>query len=202
MRNVIGLSCLLSWATACDDAGPRIRLYDTQPIAPELTQEDVEALSYLGPTLLATGVNFGVYSERATRVDLLLFEDPEAELPTKRFPMAHFGDVWNLYVEGIGVGTTYGYVAWGPNWPEDPAWYPGSIHGFIADVDAEGNRFNPNKLLLDPYGKALTRDHDWSRGSNASGPARTESTWAAAAKSIVWRSAYEWSASEADWRAM
>jgi len=202
MRNGLTAMCLCASLAACDDGGTRIRLYDTQPIAPELRAEDVENLTHLGPTMLETGTNFGVYSERATRVDLLVFEDPEAELPTKRFPMSRFGNVWNLYVEGIGEGTTYGFIAWGPNWPEHPKWYPGSIHGFIADVDGEGNRFNPNKLLFDPYGKALTRDHDWSRASNASGPARTESTWAAAAKSIVWKSAYEWSATEADWQSM
>jgi glycogen operon protein len=52
----------------------------------------------------------------------------------------------------------YGHRAWGPNWPFDAAWTPGSEAGFLRDVDASGNRFNPNKLLLDPY--ALEISHD------------------------------------------
>jgi isoamylase len=60
------------------------------------------------------------------------------------------------------VGATgadyYGYRLWGPNWRYDPSWTPGSNAGFITDVDVKGNRFNPNKLLLDPY--ALEVSHD------------------------------------------
>ena len=41
----------------------------------------------------------------------------------------------------------YGYRAWGPNWPFSSSWTKGSSAGFISDVDAQGNRFNPNKLL-------------------------------------------------------
>jgi glycogen operon protein len=52
----------------------------------------------------------------------------------------------------------YGYRAWGPNWPYNSSWTKGSTAGFIADVDSAGNRFNPNKLLLDPY--ALESSHD------------------------------------------
>src|SRR5439155_21995313 len=52
----------------------------------------------------------------------------------------------------------YGYRAWGPNWPFDPAWSPRTVAGFVADVDSAGNRFNPNKLLVDPY--ALDVSHN------------------------------------------
>jgi glycogen operon protein len=99
----------------------------------------------------------------------------------------------------VGLGQYYGFIAWGPNWPYDPDWYPGSIKGFIADVDADGNRFDPNKLLIDPYAIALHRDHDWGKGSVASGPDRTVSTWAAAAKAVIVKSKYQWSDAEATW---
>ncbi|MSP16093.1 MAG: glycosyl hydrolase [Myxococcales bacterium] len=188
-------------ALSCSDDAPRVRLYHTEPKAPELTDEAIRALDHLGPTVVATGVNFGVYSERATRIDLLLFEDAEAELPTRQFELVRFGDVWNLYVEGVGPGQHYGFVAWGPNWPHTASFTPGKIDGFIADVDAAGNRFNPNKLLIDPYARALHRDHDWARGSTASGPGRTESTWGAGAKGVVWSSGYTWSDAESAWRA-
>lgn len=176
------------------------RLYHTEPKAPSLSQEDIEAMKTLGPTLIDQGINFSVYSEAAERIEVLLFDDPESNLPTRQFPLQRFGDVWNLYVEGVGLGQHYGYIAWGSNWHYDPDWRPGTIKGFVADVDAAGARFNPNKLLFDPYGKALHRDHDWSKGSIASGPKRTEVTYGAAAKTVVVKSAYEWSANEAQFR--
>ena len=52
----------------------------------------------------------------------------------------------------------YGYRAWGPNWPFDPSWTKGSGVGFKEDVDGQGNRFNPNKLLLDPYAREISHD--------------------------------------------
>jgi glycogen operon protein len=171
------------------------RLYQTQDKAPSLDAQKIENLDHMGPTLIDKGVNFAVYSERAERIELLLFDadKTESNTPTKQFPMKRFGDVWNLYVEGVGVGQHYGFIVWGPNWTYDPKFVPGTaqgIAGFKSDVDAEGNRMNPNKLLFDPYGKAIHRDHDWSKGSVATGPKRTESTYAAASKSVVVKSLY------------
>jgi glycogen operon protein len=175
--------------------------FHSQPVAPSLRADQIEALEHLGPTVVDGGLNFSVYSEHATRVEVLLFDDPEADRPTQRFELTRHGDVWNVWVRGIGLGQHYGYVAWGPNWPYDPDWYCGSIEGFVADVDATGNRFNPNKLLIDPYAKAIHRDHDWARGSTASGPARTDCTYGAGSKSVVVESAYVWSDHETEWRA-
>ena len=59
---------------------------------------------------------------------------------------------------GIQKTVYYGYRAWGPNWPFAPTWKPGSSDGFLADVDGNGNHFDPNKLLIDPY--ALEVSHD------------------------------------------
>jgi isoamylase len=203
LRSTLVLVALLPLfvASACtaDETG-RVRLYRATSLAPSLTTEALEALDHLGPVIIDSGVNFALYSEMAERVELLLFDDPEADQPTRRFEMARFGDVWSVHVEGIGHGQHYGYIAWGPNWPYVDSWRPGKIDGFIADVDKEGNRFNPNKLLIDPYAKLVHRDHDWARASVASGPARTQSTWGAAAKSIVVKSDYEWSDTEKAWR--
>ncbi|MBJ94833.1 MAG: glycosyl hydrolase [Rickettsiales bacterium] len=192
------LSGILLTLSACDERDAP-RLYQTAAHAPSLDESSIAALNHLGPILSDDGVNFSVYSANADRLDLLLFDDPEAEQPTQQFEMSRIGEVFSLYVEGIGLGQHYGFVAWGPNWPEHEDWFPGSIHGFMADVDTQGNRFNPNKLLMDPYARAFHRDHDWSRGSIASGPARTQSTWGAAAKSVVVDSDYTWSEAETDW---
>jgi len=196
------LPLLLLVATGCkkDDY---TQLYATEDKAPSLEWDAIEDMDHMGPTIVDQGVNFAVYADRATRIDLLLFDDPESERPVQQFTMTRAGSIWNLYVEGIGKGQHYGFVAWGPNWPEHDDWLPGKIDGFRADVDAQGNRFNPNKLLIDPWAKALHRDHDWSRGSTASGPARTQSTYGAATKAIIVDTdTYEWSDGEADWLAM
>jgi glycogen operon protein len=192
-------AAVLAALAACE-AADTAHLYVSAPLPPSLDEASVRNLDHLGATLVDRGANFGVYSSRATRVEVLLFDDPEASLPTRRIPMTRLGDVWNVYVEGVGLGQHYGYVAWGPNWTYDPDWVPGSIKGFIDDADLDGNRFDPNKLLTDPYSVAVHRDHDWSKGSCASGPDRTVSTWGAAAKSIITKSQYAWSANEATWQ--
>ena len=177
------------------------RLYHTEIKAPSLTWENLEKMEHMGATLTDRGVNFSLYSEKATRMEVLLFDDPESNQPTQQFPLEKINDhVWNIYVEGIGEGQHYGFIAWGPNWEYDEHWLPGRINGFIADVDTSGNRFNPNKLLFDPYAKALHRDHDWFKGSTASGPKRNDITYGAAAKSVVVSSNYEWSQNESKWR--
>ena len=187
---------------ACTTPSPEYaRLYASEVMAPSLSGDDLQTMDWMGARLVDHGVNVVVYSENATRLELLLFDDPESSLPTQQYELTRDGDLWSVYVEGVGVGQHYGFVAWGPNWTYDPEWFPGSPLGFLTDVDEGGNRFNPNKLLTDPYGKAIHRNHDWSRGSTASGPMRSQQTWAAGSKSVVTRSDYAWSDNEAEWRA-
>ena len=176
------------------------RLYQTADKAPSLEWTDLEALEHMGPTVIDGGVNFCTYSESATRIDLMLFEDPQSDEASLELQLTRGGDVWCGFVQGIGLGQHYGYRAWGPNWIEAEEWIPGSTAGFLADVDSDGNRMNPNKLLFDPWSKALHRDHDWSMGSTASGPKRADVTYGAAAKSVVVGSEYVWSDNEAVWR--
>ena len=198
MRNLtVAMACAL--AASCANANDP-QLYATQPIAPGFTADEISGLQRLGATQISTGVNFSVYSQHATRVDLALFDNATDSEPAQEFPMVRMGDVWNLYVDGVGYGENYGYIAWGPNWPHDDSWYPGSIAGFLADVDAAGNRFDPNKLLIDPYARAFSGDYNWAE-SPASGPDRTVSDYSSQAKSVVVRSQYVWSDNETAWRA-
>jgi isoamylase len=108
-----------------------------------------------------------VYSARATRIVADLFAAPFGEDEKLSVELERDGatNVWfgavaieDLIAAGIGETIYYGYRAWGPNWPYDPAWTKGSTVGFAADVDADGNRFNPNKLLIDPYALELSHD--------------------------------------------
>lgn len=197
----LSASLLLMLSCASEDY---VRLYHTEEIAPSLTWAQIESMDFMGPTLIDGGVNFAVYSESAERIELMLFEDPESELPTRQIPLTRASEtsaLWNVFVEGVGVGQHYGYIAWGPNWTYDPAFVPNSFIGFKADVDEQGNRFNPNKLLFDPWSKAIHRDHDWGKGTTSTGPFGWQNTYAAGSKSVIVESDYEWSAEEAAWRA-
>jgi isoamylase len=102
---------------------------------------------------------FRVFAPRATRVEVSIYAKPAKAPPVTVGLMtpSAFGafsavaTIASLKVLGLGDVVYYGYRAWGPNWAYDPNWTPGSTAGFVTDVDRDGNRFNPNKLLLDPY---------------------------------------------------
>ena len=64
----------------------------------------------------------------------------------------------DLQKKGMTGTVYYGYRAWGANWPFQSTWTKGSKTGFLSDVDANGNRFNPNKLLIDPYAVEFSHD--------------------------------------------
>ncbi|RAY11671.1 glycogen debranching enzyme GlgX [Actinomadura craniellae] len=95
----------------------------------------------LGATWDGTGTNFALFSEVAQRVELCLFDAAGRE--TRIALPETDGFVWHGYVPGVGPGQRYGYRVHGPY---DPA---------------QGNRCNPAKLLLDPYGKAVEGEIDW-----------------------------------------
>jgi isoamylase len=95
----------------------------------------------LGASWDGTGTNFALFSEAADRVELCLFDDRGRET---RIDLPEVdGFVWHGYVLGIGPGQRYGYRVHGPHDPES------------------GDRCNPAKLLLDPYGKAVHGDLTW-----------------------------------------
>lgn len=200
---VLGLGISAFLLTSCKD-DKTLLLYDTSPIAETFKGMKGKPLfDILGPSVVDGGINFAVFSEHATRIEVLLFDDPESSLPTMRFPLVKDpeSNIWTLFVYGIGVGQYYGYIAWGPNWPYESGFRPNSTIGFKTDCDGDGNRFNPNKLLIDPYALRIHRDFDWSKGNPASGTARGISTWGAASKSVVIKSDYKWSDNETKWRA-
>ncbi len=92
----------------------------------------------LGATLTDKGVNFAIFSEHAGEVFLLLFDAPDGE-PTDMIRLANRTKyIWHTFVPGLKAGQLYGYKLRGEFNPE------------------KGFRFNENKLLIDPYSKALT----------------------------------------------
>jgi isoamylase len=98
----------------------------------------------LGTTWDGEGVNFALFSEHAERVELCLF-DPQGRREIERIEMAWQTDqVWHCYLPEARPGLVYGYRVHGPYAPE------------------RGMRFNPHKLLLDPYAKALVGQVKWN----------------------------------------
>jgi len=159
-RFALGLLVSAAVLTAACNSDKLVREFPSKPHAPSISPDQIADLNHMGPVVVDGGVNFALYSERATRVEVVLFSDPESETPSQTYEMTRYGDVWSVFVKGVGYGQHYGYSVWGPNWTYDPKWFPGSVLGFVSDVDPEGNRFNPNKLLIDPYAKIVHRDHD------------------------------------------
>ncbi len=143
---------------------------------------------------------FRVYSSRATRVDVYFYSTPmnSGEVTTSQLTANNSTHIFSVSISaarlkaaGINGAIYYGYRAWGPNWPYANGWTKGSGVGFIADVDAQGNRFNPNKLLMDPYAKEISHDPInaiWTDGTIfASGASyRNMDSGNAAPKSILW----------------
>jgi glycogen operon protein len=99
----------------------------------------------LGATWDGEGVNFAIFSEHATSVELCLFDTPESAQPSAQVSMSAATDrVWHAYLPDVRPGALYGYRVDGPYAPE------------------EGHRFNPAKLLIDPYAKAVSGTIKWS----------------------------------------
>ena len=98
----------------------------------------------LGATWTGRGVNFAIFSENATGVDVCLFDSADSPIESVRVRMTEYTDqVWHVFLPEILPGQHYGYRVYGPYEPE------------------KGLRFNASKLLLDPYSKALSGDIEW-----------------------------------------
>jgi isoamylase len=129
----------------------------------------------LGATVYPDGVNFSVYSKSSTAMELLLFDGVDDRSPSRIIPFDpgpnrtfHY---WHLFVPDLGAGQLYGYHAHGPFEP------------------ARGHRFDPDKVLLDPYGRAVGTPVGYSRDAAA----RPGDNTATAMKSVVVDpAAYDW----------
>ncbi|MBV8406364.1 MAG: glycogen debranching protein GlgX [Alphaproteobacteria bacterium] len=129
----------------------------------------------LGATVVSGGVNFSVFSKHATRVELLLFDGENATRPSRVIPLNndkhrayHY---WHGFVPGLQPGQVYAYRAHGPFEP------------------ARGWRFDAEKVLLDPYGRAVSVPEGYDRWAAA----RPGDNAATAMKSVVADPAhYDW----------
>ncbi len=99
----------------------------------------------LGATFDGGGVNFAIYSENATKVELCLFDRHDETKEYERLELFEQTDmIWHAYLPDIRPGQLYGYRVHGPYEPHN------------------GHRFNPAKVVLDPYAKAIGRETKWA----------------------------------------
>ncbi len=134
----------------------------------------------LGPHSWKGGINFSIFSRNAERIWLELFDRAEDEAPQHRIELTpehhRTGDIWHVWVEGVAPGQLYGYRADGPYAP------------------TVGHRFNPHRLLIDPYAAAISHHDNWdfrrAQGYDSSSPQKdlvpsTENNSATSPKCIV-----------------
>jgi len=138
----------------------------------------------LGATWNGSGVNFAIVSEHATEVKLCLFDRPDATVEAVSIPLIDRTDgVWHVYLPDVSPGQLYGYRISGP-------WDPGA-----------GMRFNPTKVLLDPYSRAIGREvvqhpslYAFAPGSDGDGPANLTDSAAYAPLGLVIDDTFGWGA--------
>ncbi|MGB6691082.1 MAG: glycogen debranching protein GlgX [Terracidiphilus sp.] len=149
------------------------------PPAPPRTDENSDVAvgqsSPLGATVVPGGVNFSIFSRNATRVELILFNRADDAEPTRVIGIDSATnrtlDYWHVFVSGIKPGQLYGYRIYGPLDPQ------------------RGMRFDPGKILLDPYGLEVVVPQNYSRAL-AAAPGDNAAT---AMKSVVIDpNAYDW----------
>jgi glycogen operon protein len=138
----------------------------------------------LGATWDGSGVNFALVSEHATHVELCLFDAPGTTVERVRVPLLdRTNGVWHVYLPDVGPGQLYGYRVSGP-------WDP-----------ASGMRFNPAKVLLDPYARAIGREviqhpslYAFAAGTDGDGPANPADSAPYAPLGLVIADAFRWGA--------
>jgi glycogen operon protein len=117
----------------------------------------------LGAHSASQNVTFAVYSRNATHILLEIYHSPTQETAQydywlQKNPQDH---IWRAKIAAVPLGTFYGFRCWGPNWKYEEGWQRGnSNRGFQQDVDDQGNRFNPNKVLYDPYAREISHDKE------------------------------------------
>ena len=134
-----------------------------------------------GATYDGDGVNFAIFSDNATAVYLCLFDEKDPTKETASIPLTERTDlIWHIYLEGLQPGQLYGYRLEGPYDP--PA----------------GHLFNPNKLVLDPYARAINapinHDSSWLGYSSVDNDLEmsTEDSGPSMPKSVIVDPAFDW----------
>ena len=134
----------------------------------------------LGANASGSETTFALYSANATKILLEIYNAPYGQEAMYDYWMEKDADnVWRAKLSGDLNGAIYAFRVWGPNWTYSSDWTRGgSSEGFVSDCDSSGNRFNPNKVVYDPYAREMT--HDPSNASAIASYKTTNSSYALA----------------------
>ena len=120
-----------------------------------------DTTAVLGANVKGDKTSFVLYSANATKVLLEIYSKPFGDaVPLYDYWMEKdSNNYWRITLNGNLKNAIYAFRCWGPNWEYSDEWQRGgSSIGFISDCDENGNRFNPNKVVFDPYAKEITHD--------------------------------------------
>lgn len=155
ISSLLGNSNVSSWTFEKPSIGMQ------HPKTGNYSVASTDTTAVLGANVKGDKTSFVLYSANATKVLLEIYSKPFGDaVPLYDYWMEKdSNNYWRITLNGNLKNAIYAFRCWGPNWEYSDEWQRGgSSIGFISDCDSKGNRFNPNKVLFDPYAKEITHD--------------------------------------------
>lgn len=155
ISSLLGNSNVSSWTFEKPSIGMQ------HPETGNYSVASTDTTAVLGANVKGDKTSFVLYSANATKVLLEIYSKPFGDaIPLYDYWMEKdSNNYWRITLNGNLKNSIYAFRCWGPNWEYSDEWQRGgSSIGFISDCDSNGNRFNPNKVVFDPYAKEITHD--------------------------------------------
>lgn len=155
ISSLLGNSNVSSWTFEKPSIGMQ------HPETGNYSVASTDTTAVLGANVKGDKTSFVLYSANATKVLLEIYSKPFGDaVPLYDYWMTKdSNNYWRITLNGNLKNAIYAFRCWGPNWEYSDEWQRGgSSIGFISDCDENGNRFNPNKVVFDPYAKEITHD--------------------------------------------
>ena len=155
ISSLLGNSNVSSWTFEKPSIGMQ------HPETGNYSVASTDTTAVLGANVKGDKTSFVLYSANATKVLLEIYSKPFGDaVPLYDYWMTKdSSNYWRITLNGNLKNAIYAFRCWGPNWIYSDEWQRGgSSIGFISDCDSNGNRFNPNKVVFDPYAKEITHD--------------------------------------------
>lgn len=155
ISSLLGNSNVSSWTFEKPSIGMQ------HPKTGNYSVASTDTTAVLGANIKGDKTSFVLYSANATKVLLEIYSKPFGDaVPLYDYWMEKdSNNYWRITLNGNLKNAIYAFRCWGPNWEYSDEWQRGgSSIGFISDCDENGNRFNPNKVVFDPYAKEITHD--------------------------------------------
>ncbi|MBQ1175057.1 MAG: chitobiase/beta-hexosaminidase C-terminal domain-containing protein [Treponema sp.] len=155
ISSLLGNSNVSSWTFEKPSIGMQ------HPKTGNYSVASTDTTAVLGANVKGDKTSFVLYSANATKVLLEIYSKPFGDaVPLYDYWMEKdSNNYWRITLNGNLKNAIYAFRCWGPNWTYSDSWTRGgSAAGFVADYDSKGNRFNPNKVVFDPYAKEITHD--------------------------------------------